>query len=142
MAPSAVLKYISGEKTNIEARPDAVPATLDGKLSSLSTENCIAYIIVEKIPGIIEIVAIKTILFGIPKISRIWLNPNVINNKVDIDKHIVANLNHLSVEWKILSAIIPENIAAKIIIKYVLTIVKIPDISFVSPQTAVIYGVK
>lgn len=42
IAPKAVLNQMSGENTNIEARPAAVPATLLGSLSSPKTENWIA----------------------------------------------------------------------------------------------------
>lgn len=81
-------------------------------------------------------------MFGIPNMFRTCEKPKKIKIKVDIAKQIEANLNQPKVEWKILSPIMPEKIAAKIIIKYVRNIVNIPVSWSLSPHTAVIYGVK
>lgn len=98
IAPRLVLNQMSGEKTNIETNPDAVPATLPGRLSSPIIENCIPQIIVEKIPGNIEIIAINIRLSGKPNMLRTWLKPKTTNINVDTARHSAANLNHLIVE--------------------------------------------
>ena len=97
---------------------------------------------VEKMPGKMEMAAISTILFGMPKMARVSLNPTRIKIAVEAAIQIAATRYHFSVLWKILSAIMPLKIAAKIMMKYVRKIVSTPLISSLIPQTAVMYVVK